>query len=89
MTPVEIAQGINHALLETMIAAEQCDLMLAHERSHIVDHSEPAGAFDAAALKAVMNRKFTPAIKDGKLVSSRISVPISFDPKGDPDTRKS
>jgi bla regulator protein BlaR1 len=55
----------------------------------VVDHSEPAGAFDAVALKAVKNWKFTPAMKDGKAVASQVRVPISFDPKGDPDAKKS
>ena len=43
-----------------------------------VDRGEPAGVFDDAALAAVANWKFQPAMKDGKAVSSRVRVPIAF-----------
>ncbi|MDI1251774.1 TonB family protein [Thermomonas sp.] len=55
----------------------------------VVDHSEPAGAFDAVALKAVKKWKFTPAMKDGKAIASRIRVPVEFRTDGDPDAKKS
>lgn len=37
-------------------------------------------AFDAAATGAVMQWKFEPAMRDGKPVKSRITVPFEFDP---------
>ena len=43
-----------------------------------VDRGEPAGVFDDAALAAVANWKFQPAMKDGKAVPSRVRVPIAF-----------
>lgn len=43
-----------------------------------VERSEPAGVFDEAALEAVEKWKFTPAMKDGKPVASRVRVPIAF-----------
>lgn len=44
-----------------------------------VERAEPAGVFDAAALKAVKSWKFTPMVKDGRAVPGRIRVPIRFD----------
>lgn len=44
-----------------------------------VERSEPAGVFDEAALSAVANWKFEPAIKDGKAVAARVRVPIAFE----------
>lgn len=52
-----------------------------------VDKSEPQGVFDAAAVEAVRKWRFNPALENGKPVASRIRVPISFDPQGDPDKR--
>src|SRR5690606_12969634 len=43
-----------------------------------IDRGEPAGVFDDAALAAVANWKFQPAMKDGKAVPSRVRVPIEF-----------
>lgn len=45
-----------------------------------VERSEPAGVFDAAALKAVESWKFTPLVKDGRAVPGRIRVPVRFEP---------
>lgn len=53
----------------------------------VVEHSEPAGVFDAAALDSVRKWKFSPKIEGGKAVPSQVRMPISFDPKGDPDKR--
>jgi TonB family protein len=44
-----------------------------------VERSEPAGVFDEAALSAVANWKFEPAMKGGKAVPSRVRVPIAFE----------
>ena len=52
----------------------------------LVDRSEPAGVFDETALAAVKKWKFTPAMKDGKPVASRVRVPIDFDTR-DPDKK--
>lgn len=49
-----------------------------------VERSEPAGVFDAAALKVVKSWKFTPLVKDGRSVPGRIRVPIRFDPPSEP-----
>lgn len=43
-----------------------------------VDHSEPAGVFDAAAVDAAKHWTFVPERKDGKAVASRAQVPIMF-----------
>ena len=48
-------------------------------RHVVVDHAEPAGVFDAAAMESAKQWKFKPAIKDGKPVASRIRVPIWFE----------
>ena len=44
----------------------------------VVERSEPTGVFDAAALEAVRKWRFTPAMKDGKPVASRVRVPVEF-----------
>jgi TonB family protein len=54
----------------------------------IVERAEPAGVFDASALVAVRKWKFTPAMKNGKAVASRVRVPVEFRPDGDPDAAK-
>ncbi|HUG72544.1 MAG TPA: TonB family protein [Steroidobacteraceae bacterium] len=43
-----------------------------------VEQSQPTGVFDQAAVDAVMKWTFTPEVKDGKQVASRIRVPIEF-----------
>lgn len=43
-----------------------------------VEESEPAGVFDQAAVEAAMKWTFTPEVKDGKAVASRIRVPVEF-----------
>lgn len=44
-----------------------------------VERSEPAGMFDQAAVDAAWQWKFTPEVKTGKPVASRIRVPITFE----------
>jgi protein TonB len=40
--------------------------------------AEPAGKFDAAALKAFAGARFTPGVKAGKPVASRLAIEITF-----------
>lgn len=47
-----------------------------------VEASEPAGVFDAAAVAAVQDWRFRPAIRDGKPIESWVRVPICFAPDG-------
>ena len=49
----------------------------------IVERAEPKGVFEEAAMAAVKNWKFTPAMKDGKAIAGQVRVPIEFalDPK--------
>ncbi len=54
----------------------------------VVERAEPAGVFDAAALESVKTWKFSPAVKDGTAMPSRVRVPVMFDPIGNPDLRK-
>ncbi len=43
-----------------------------------VEHSEPAGVFDAAAVNAAKQWTFMPERKHGKPVAGRVRVPITF-----------
>lgn len=43
-----------------------------------VEHSEPVGVFDAAAVAAARQWTFTPVRKQGKAVAGRVRVPIIF-----------
>ncbi len=54
----------------------------------VVERAEPAGVFDAAALGAVSQWKFAPAMEDGKAVAGKVRVPVEFHLDGDPDTHK-
>jgi protein TonB len=40
--------------------------------------AEPAGKFDAAALKAFAGARFTPGVKAGKPVASRLAIEVTF-----------
>ena len=40
--------------------------------------AEPEGVFDDAALDAIINYKFKPAVKDGKNVSCIVRLPVKF-----------
>ena len=51
----------------------------------VVDKSEPAGVFDEASIDAARKWKFQPAVKDGRPVAGRISVPVQFESRGNPD----
>ena len=46
----------------------------------LVTDSSPAGVFDDAALQAVTELKFSPAIKDGISVKNRKTIKVVFDP---------
>lgn len=47
-----------------------------------VEQSSPAGVFDAAALDAVRQWRFEPALSQGKPVAGRVRVPLGFGPQG-------
>ena len=49
-----------------------------------VESSRPAGVFDQAAIDAVREWKFEPALEDGKPVASQVLVPVNFESDGDP-----
>ena len=51
----------------------------------VVDKSEPPGVFDQASIDAARKWKFQPAVKDGRPVAGRISVPVQFESRGKPD----
>jgi TonB family protein len=53
--------------------------------SVVVDKSEPAGVFDQASIDAARKWKFQPAVKDGRPIAGRISVPVQFESRGNPD----
>ncbi|MCJ0825523.1 TonB family protein [Luteimonas sp. 50] len=44
----------------------------------VVERSQPAGLFDAAAVEAARKWKFNPGMKDGRAVGGRVRVPIWF-----------
>ncbi len=50
----------------------------------VVDHSEPAGIFDAAAIAAAKLWTFDPELEHGKPVASQVKVPITFKSQGNP-----
>ncbi|MFT4197856.1 MAG: TonB family protein [Pseudoxanthomonas sp.] len=43
-----------------------------------VEHAEPAGVFDQAAIEAAKKWKFTPTVRNGRAVPDRVRVPVSF-----------
>jgi TonB family protein len=51
----------------------------------VVDKSEPPGVFDQVSIDAARKWKFQPAVKDGRPVAGRISVPVQFESRGNPD----
>jgi TonB family protein len=51
----------------------------------VVDRSEPPGVFDQVSIDAARKWKFQPAMKDGRPVAGRISVPVQFESRGNPD----
>ncbi|HMB43286.1 MAG TPA: energy transducer TonB, partial [Luteimonas sp.] len=44
-----------------------------------VQHSQPVGVFDAAAVEAARRWTFEPKRQNGKAVASRVLVPIRFE----------
>jgi TonB family protein len=54
----------------------------------VVDRSEPPGVFDQASIDAARKWKFQPAVKDGRPVAGRISVPVQFESGGEPADAK-
>jgi TonB family protein len=51
-----------------------------------IDHSEPEGVFDAAALQAVVQWRFEPATRGGVAIREQIRIPITFSLHEQPDT---
>ncbi|KGO99569.1 TonB family protein [Novilysobacter defluvii] len=47
-------------------------------RDVVVESAEPAGVFEEAAVEAVHKWLFNPATEDGRPVSSRVRVPVTF-----------
>jgi TonB family protein len=47
-----------------------------------VERAEPAGVFDAAAIEAAKQWRFTPDMDNGRAIAGRVRVPVCFDPKG-------
>jgi len=47
-----------------------------------IERSSPAGVFDAAALDAVRQWRFEPALRQGQPVAGRVRVPLDFGPQG-------
>jgi TonB family protein len=45
-----------------------------------VEHSEPAGVFDQAAIEAARHWTFNPAVENGMRVPGRVRVPVDFAP---------
>ena len=54
----------------------------------VVDRSEPPGVFDQVSIDAARKWKFQPAMKDGRPVAGRISVPVQFESNGKPADAK-
>jgi len=53
-------------------------------RDVVVEHSEPAGVFDAAAVEAARGWTLTPARKGGVPVEGWVRVPVDFQPDAQP-----
>lgn len=49
-------------------------------RDVVVEHSEPAGVFDAAAVDAARGWTLVPERRDGVPVEGWVRVPVDFDP---------
>lgn len=45
----------------------------------LVEHSEPAGIFDASVIEAARQWKFNPTYENGKAVAGRVRVPVDFE----------
>ena len=52
-----------------------------------VEKSSADPRFDAAAVERARTWRFTPKIKDGKPVASRVRVPVTFSPT-EPKTQR-
>lgn len=44
-----------------------------------IEHSEPAGVFDAVTIAAVREWRFKPAMENGRAVAGTVRVPVDFD----------
>ena len=45
----------------------------------VVEHSQPAGVFDASVIDAARKWKFNPTRENGKVVAGRVRVPVDFE----------
>ncbi len=45
----------------------------------LVEHSQPAGVFDASVIDAARKWKFNPTRENGKAVAGRVRVPVDFE----------
>lgn len=46
-----------------------------------VEHSRPAGVFDAATVAAAWKWRFSPVTENGRAVPGRVRVPVDFEPR--------
>lgn len=49
-----------------------------------VSQAKPAGLFEDSAVAALRSARFTPGVKNGKAVKSRIVLEVTYGPAGDP-----
>lgn len=52
--------------------------------SVVVEHADPAGVFDTAAVEAARKWRFNPQVENGRAVPGRVRVPIEFEPRKAP-----
>lgn len=72
--PVEARQsGTEGSVLVRVLIDEEGRV----EEAEVIE-SEPAGVFDAAALKAIRGWRFSPAQRLGQPVAVRVDIPVSF-----------
>lgn len=48
-------------------------------RDVVVEESVPAGVFDASAIEAACQWRFTPAVEDGQQVEEWLRVPVQYE----------
>ncbi|QIL19916.1 TonB family protein [Thermomonas sp. HDW16] len=75
-----LKQGVSGTVVLVVDVAEDGSVFAAK-----VDRSAGNESLDAAALDAVKQWKFKPAMQSGKHVVSQVRVPITFNPEDDPD----
>jgi len=83
MRKAELIATLNQFLVEQYAAGRKVMLIVdvaidGSVAAAKVERADPAGVFDASALETVKKWRFTPAMKDGKPVASRVRVPIEW-----------